>query len=612
VYCTGYLGGTIAKISPTGYVQYVVGFGANGSSDGLGNVYQTYSNVFVTGVTAGAGGTTTRRLSYSLDGKTWYILTQNPLVSYVRRVAKNSANIWVAVGSNDSATGGWETSFASSGDGSNWSRTRSGQPYFESGGYDVAYGNGEWIAVGNGTTNTMIRSSDGKNWTGLGKPAFTTGGYGIVWSGSLWVAVGEGTNTIAYSSNGTSWTGGSGTTFDTLGRSLAYASGRFIAVGGSNVPAITSTDGSNWTAITGLTDISSGRSVAYANGTWVLLGNTDTSLGRGYSSTNGTTWTRNTSLDFTSNAFGVMANEGNGIWVATGMNNDGTSSIRYTTIPSATWNTDTTVQEEPAAGGDVYTDTEMDSVGTFGVVPIRTALSAGFLSIPRGLTFDAFGNLYIVDQDGTKIRKYDPTTGQLTSYAGAGIQGYVDGTFTAARFRRARSIAWSSNDGLFYVADTSNSVIRTLDSNTLTVSTYGIPALSANPYAILTSGSNQYYTTQTRLNYVIPPRPEVRPSGTRPSGYVIADTLTVPVTVSNRIDASSAAIGGVFQLYKYEPFGTNLYTINPGVSTTDTLNYTNSSAELFAFLSNVSGSQVSFGSTNGPTVSYSTPLSLIL
>lgn len=608
VYCSGYLGGTIVKITPDGYASYAVGFGANGSSDGTGNLYETYSNVFVTGITGGAGGTS-RRMAFSLDGQTWTILGQNPLTSYVRRVAKNSANVWAAVGSN---TGGWNTSFASSGDGSNWSRARSGQPYFESGGYDIAFGNSEWIAVGNGTTNTMIRSPDAKAWTGIGKPAFTTAGYGIVWTGSLWVAVGEGTRTIAYSSDGTSWTGGSGTTFDTLGRSVAYASGRFVAVGGSNTPAITSTDGSNWTAITGLTDISSGRSVIFGNGTWVLLGNTDTGLGRGYYSTNGTTWTRNTSLDFTSNAFGLMQNDGTGIWVATGMNSGGTSSIRYTSTPTGTWNTNTVVQEEPYIGGATYTDTQMDSQGTVGVVPIRTVLSSGFLTLPRGITFDGSGNLYIVDQDGSKIRQYSPDANQLTTYAGVAIQGYVDGAFTSARFSNARSIAWSSADRKFYVGDTSNFKIRTLDSNTSTVSTYGIPTLSANPYAVLTFGSNQYYTTQQTLTLVVPPRTEVRPSGTRPSGYVIADTLTVPVTVSNRIDASSAAVGGVFQLYKYEPFGVNFYSVNQGASTTDTLSYVNSSAELFAFLSNVSGSQVTFASTNGPSVSYTNPLSLII
>lgn len=622
VYCTSYLGAVLAKITPDGVLSFVAGFGSvDGTADGTGDVYENYQNVFITGITGGAAPTIggppppiSRRLAYSLDGQTWTILGQNPLVSYIRKVARNSANVWVAVGSNSAAVGGWEASFGSSGDGSNWSRARSGQPYFSSGGFDVAYGNAGWIAVGQDGTNTMITSADGKSWTGMGKPVFSTAGYGITWSGSLWVAVGQGTNTIGYSSNGTSWTGGgTGTLFDTYGRSVTYANNRYIALGGSNVPAITSTTGSNWSSMTGLTDISTGRTVAYGSGTWVLLGNTNSGVGRGFISTDGTSWTRNTSLDFTGFAFSVMYNEGTGIWVVMGTNSGGTQSIRYTSVPAGGWNSNTTVQEESYAAFEVYTDTQFDSQGTVApVIPIRTALSTARFSIPRGLTIDGNGDIYVVDQGGRRIRKYSPDANLLTTYAGTGIPGYVDGAYTSARFSNGRHIAWSSTDGKFYVTDTDNSKLRILDSNTNTVSTYGIPTLTEKPYAIAVSGINQYYTTTSNLNIALPPRLEVRPSGTRPSGYIIADSLTIPVTVSNRIDVSSTAIGGVFNLYKYEPFGANVYTINSGASTTDTLSYTNSSAELFAFLSNVSGNQISFGSTNGPSVSYTNPLSLVI
>lgn len=618
VYAISYLGASIAKITPDGYLRYVVGFGADGTNDGTGNIYETYANVFVTGITGGAVPTpsnATRRMVFSLDGQTWVILGQDPLVDYVRRIARNSANVWVAVGYNSSPRGGWATSFASSGDGSNWSRARSNQPYFESGGYDVTYGNVGWIAVGNGVTDTMMKSVDGQNWTRMGKTVFTTAGYGITYTAPVWVATGEGTRTLALSLDGNSFVDiCSGTTFDTYGRSVVYAGGRYVAVGGSNVPAITSVDASyGWIPATGLADISTGRSVAYGNGSWVLLGNTDTGLGRGFTSTNGISWTRNPSLDFTSNAFGVMFNEGTGIWSATGMNSGGTQSIRYTSIPNGSWSSNTTVQEESYVGGRTYTDTQLDSQGTVATVPIRTVLSSAFFTVPRGITFDSAGDLYIVDLGGTKIRKYSPDLNQVTTYAGTGYSGYVDGPYTSARFSGARDIAWSAIDQKFYVSDTSNRKLRVLNSNTNTVSTYTqIPDPIAPPYAIATSGSNQYYTTQTSLNFVIPPRAEVRPSGTRPAGYVIADSLTIPVTVSNRIDVSSAAIGGTFNLYKYEPFGVNLYTINPGASTTDTLSYANSSAELFAFLSNVSASQVAFGSTNGPSVSYTNPLSLVI
>jgi hypothetical protein len=65
-----------------------------------------------------------------------------------------------------------------------------------------------WVAVGEGTSNTIAYSSNGTTWTGLGKSIFTNQGRGVSWNGTMWVAVGDGSShTIAYSNNGTTWTG---------------------------------------------------------------------------------------------------------------------------------------------------------------------------------------------------------------------------------------------------------------------------------------------------------------------------------------------------------------------------------------------------------------------
>lgn len=607
----------VRKIDSNRTVKTLVGIGTNATAvDGSGSLYQTYSNVFVTGVTAGAGAVSSLRIVYSFDGQTWNFINNDALRSYVRRVAKNDNDIWVAVGSN---AAGWSSTIACSGDGSNWFRTSSNQGSIFSSGYDAAYGNGLWVAVGTGTSNTIASSVDAKTWAGQGTSVFSTGGYGVVWSGSVWVAVGQGTNTMVYSSNGSNWTAAStppgSAVFDTYGRSVAYADGIWVAVGASNYPVLISSTGSNWIQPSGVTstDISSGRSVAVGGGTWVLLGNTNTGLGRGFTSSNGLVWTRNSSLDFSSNAFGVMYNEETGVWVATGMNSGGTSSIRYTSTPDGTWNTDTVVRYvNPVTGGiTTFSDTVIDSTGAVGNVTIRTLFSTGKLSASSGITLDGNGDIYIADQGNNRIRKFSEASNQLTTYAGSGIAGFQDGAFATARFNGMYDLDWSPTDGNFYVSDTGNSEIRILNSNTGLVSTYDILTLTT-PWTVSVQDTNQYYANNTTVNLIVPPRAEVRPSGTRPPGYVIADSLTIPVSVSNRIDASSAAIGGVFNLYKYEPFGVNLYSVNPGASTTDTLSYAQSSAELFAFLSNVSGDQVSFASTNGPSVSYANPLSLVI
>jgi len=80
----------------------------------------------------------------------------------------------------------------------------------------------------------------------------------------------------------------------------------------------------------------------------------------------------------------------------------------------------------------------------------------------------------------------------------------------------------------------------------------------------------------------------------------------------SRIDASINAIGGVFQLYKYEPFSGNVFKLAATVSASDTLSYSASSSQLLGFLSNIDTSSVVFSSSNGPATSYTQDLALVI
>jgi len=81
----------------------------------------------------------------------------------------------------------------------------------------VAWNGKLWVAVGEGTTNTIAYSSDGVVWTGAtdfsgvaetSVNIFSNAGFGVAWNGKRWVATGDGTtNTIAYSSDGIKWVG---------------------------------------------------------------------------------------------------------------------------------------------------------------------------------------------------------------------------------------------------------------------------------------------------------------------------------------------------------------------------------------------------------------------
>jgi sugar lactone lactonase YvrE len=82
---------------------------------------------------------------------------------------------------------------------------------------------------------------------------------------------------------------------------------------------------------------------------------------------------------------------------------------------------------------------------------------------PEGLAIDATGALFIADSGNHVIRRMAPD-GTVTTVAGlAGTTGTTDGVGAAARFNGPRGVAESG--GVLYVADTANSLIRTIQPN---------------------------------------------------------------------------------------------------------------------------------------------------
>jgi hypothetical protein len=72
----------------------------------------------------------------------------------------------------------------------------------------------------------------------------------------------------------------------------------------------------------------------------------------------------------------------------------------------------------------------------------------------------------------------------------------------------------------------------------------------------------------------------------------------------SRIDATTTAVGGIIQLYKYEPFS-NTFVVKPAFVSTDTLNSSGTGADILGYVSNVSSTYISFSSSNGPNASVS-------
>ena len=81
----------------------------------------------------------------------------------------------------------------------------------------------------------------------------------------------------------------------------------------------------------------------------------------------------------------------------------------------------------------------------------------------RGIAIGSKGKIYIADSSNHLIRVISGST--VSTLAGGTIQGYVNGSATAARFRYPYGIALHSS-GKIYVADANNNVVRLI---TLTV-----------------------------------------------------------------------------------------------------------------------------------------------
>jgi Major capsid protein N-terminus/NHL repeat len=148
-----------------------------------------------------------------------------------------------------------------------------------------------------------------------------------------------------------------------------------------------------------------------------------------------------------------------------------------------------------------------------------------YFKSPQGICVDIttdpeFPKFYIADTGNHCIRRFDiEDVNLVTTLAGNGTAGYVNGTGSAARFNSPVGIAFDATSRLLYVADTGNHTIRSVNvdtGETLTVAGNGTagnaaPATPANarfrsPQGIITwrgeQGDLNIRVTDTG-NYVI-------------------------------------------------------------------------------------------------------------
>jgi sugar lactone lactonase YvrE len=129
---------------------------------------------------------------------------------------------------------------------------------------------------------------------------------------------------------------------------------------------------------------------------------------------------------------------------------------------------------------------------------------------PRGVAFDATGNLYVGDSFNSRIRKIS-TIGVVTTLAGSGTFGFADGVGNTAQFYLPRGIATDAI-GNVYVSDSNNYKIRKI-SPTGVVTTYagttlgfadgvGVAAQFDEPSGVVIDASGNLFVTD-RNNHKI-------------------------------------------------------------------------------------------------------------
>jgi sugar lactone lactonase YvrE len=95
------------------------------------------------------------------------------------------------------------------------------------------------------------------------------------------------------------------------------------------------------------------------------------------------------------------------------------------------------------------------------------------LAQPRGMTMDAEGNLYVIEYMSHRLRKVTPA-GVVTTFAGSGEEGHLDGPAATATFSYPVAATMDA-EGNIYISDTGNRCIRRITPDGEVSTFAGVP-----------------------------------------------------------------------------------------------------------------------------------------
>lgn len=193
--------------------------------------------------------------------------------------------------------------------------------------HDVAYGNGEWMAVGENLWQMLYSDDGGANWS-PNPVAMSQIPLAIAYGNGRWVVTGE-SGMIIVSDNLLEWTDKSFEIPAPLWDVDCDDSGKWAVVGTAVQPYISQDNGDTWTqgTVHGNTDYLTFRGLAYGQNAWVMVGwdgisQPGVTMPIAYTSIDsGATWNPTTlPVDFQALNHGLIgiATDGQGRWSAYG------------------------------------------------------------------------------------------------------------------------------------------------------------------------------------------------------------------------------------------------------------------------------------------------------